>query len=824
MKKNKKDELEPEYLTRLIRGHAAKSLASSENIFSKRLNLYDFAEKNRVPVGNKKYLECLVPYAAEFGWDNDYSPESLEGYNLLKSAAQRDCQNSNYILEKVHEKGLFEGLHRDQAIEYYNKSLFLGNSLAANDLGNIYEKGRLVKRDDDKAFEFHSKYSVPLLLNRPHNSDAVENDLLTRKQYLTVADLILEAKGFDFELTDDIWSMHNVYLKKAIGKIDPYTSNLILEKLPPFNELDEIAVEALAKLAKSLYFGMGLRRNTARALLIWWRLRKISSFARKWLVIDLFKIRRRPPEILKGVKYQIANLSYDVLEDDIWLLTCLPEFDSWEKRIEILRRNADKHRSYKFKLSIVRLLIGGKSQQEMDFSIAELETLEVPFPVRHIIEDSERLEKLNVLIESVINNFAGSDSDLTFLECLFSNNTKNTVYLCDLISSSNERAVDDFYTLRVYLARSFSEPIEHLWRQREIEHQLENPNFYNKLLKSNEMDKLSKELLLSSTVDIGPDPSERDENGFPLFTRAIDRRGFWEKKTDQGWDRINSISISNKDFVVGKVTRTEKKKLPLIFKSDIELILILTLVNPEESNKKVLPPRFGLEDPFKEPINISNLTFKKKFYSPRWLGITNFGRSLYYMDTLLFINENAKRVFSTTNPTVNASSALWKTPNIWLKANQCGGVSASSVGRNAFVCNRRDPLVDINLFTFDDLSSKLNINIPIELSRFDGSEHYLNEKGAEIHRDGGRYLLRYYTVRHADVLTNGISEVYRAFPIFQRVAHLYGLYSTLNEVFTPEVRAYFVDTPLYSKLKKRRKQYIEEFNKVQEISQFVIRH
>ena len=57
----------------------------------------------------------------------------------------------------MYENGVGVERNYEKAIELYEKAIELGNSIAMNNLGNIYKSGTLVKQDYEKAIELYEK-------------------------------------------------------------------------------------------------------------------------------------------------------------------------------------------------------------------------------------------------------------------------------------------------------------------------------------------------------------------------------------------------------------------------------------------------------------------------------------------------------------------------------------------------------------------------------------------------------------------------------------------------------------------------------------------
>src|SRR5204863_1831014 len=74
-----------------------------------------------------------------------------ETYNWLLD--NQNGSNSIYLLGYFNYHGIGTSVDKQKAFEFYQKAADLGNSIAQYNLANMYRKGEVVDKDDNKAFE-----------------------------------------------------------------------------------------------------------------------------------------------------------------------------------------------------------------------------------------------------------------------------------------------------------------------------------------------------------------------------------------------------------------------------------------------------------------------------------------------------------------------------------------------------------------------------------------------------------------------------------------------------------------------------------------------
>lgn len=809
----------PDHIVRAIKARIALGRASASGNCRDRLRLFWRAAECGACLPIEDYKATLREcYRLELKDDNDLSQISDQTVELVDEAARLGCSESANLRARTIEAGFHPKCRREDALRAFEYAANLGESTAFGRIGQIHERGQLTKRNDVAAYEAFDKQVTPLLLSKPQSFRAEEiGSDADRARWLMAGNALFEGKGIDATSVMDVWNLSVVYWKRAAALSDPFTAVIEVDDLKE-RDFDETAKKALCRLARAMYFGMGLRTNKPLALMIFWRTIGSDALSQEQLTRHFRVSRHRTDSISRLVKARLRRLGGGNA------IRVLGETDS--EGFGLRRQHEAASRSEGNKPNhVLEFLLGFFDLDEPAWIPPRAEDADsFSYPTKSLLLNTERLQAVRSLLLQAASTFDDMQEDANataFAEAL---GKRSSEYVQDLVATlikigrKKERELNDFFSLRVLMAKLADEESVSLWSQDQRRYAIVSRHIWRELGIAEGYRNVAK-ALRKSTADFGPEPSGRDPLGFPILGRKKDDRDFIKRNRNPGWDRVHELKVDHSGFEVTRAARTEGKSYPLIFRRDIEVVLALAILEQNEFGDKAKVPSFSLENATDEPASQTTSLFAKKEFTPQWLSQTDYGKSLYHLDTMLFLDESLRQLVSVKTPIHSAAVAgiRMELPPVWSQAVNCGGVRASNSIRNAFIVRDRKSQHETARQTLaeqpESLGEQFHIPIPVELAHFDGSEICFDQAGKEENRDGGRHLLRYHAVRRAEVLTRGIHQVYESFPVFLRAAQLHGMYSTLREFFTAERRQALQGSELQKRLEKVRFSYASKADK-----------
>ena len=820
--------LGPAHVVQAMKARIALQKArKTQNSFEK-VQLFKQADDHGACIPPEAYKAALRDcYELELIENRDFSKLSPKSLKFIAEAADWGCAESKMLLAEVIEAGFHPNLEREISLQIFEEAADLGITSAHRAIGKIHEQGKLAQRDDEAAFDAYAQEVAGLLIPRvkkgQKSREITDED---RERFLAAGDAIFEGKGTNASSVLEIWNLSTVYWKRAAGLSDPFSAVVETADLNGKN-FDETAKMALSRLARAMYFGMGLRRNRAFALFLFWRTLKEVPLSQRFLLYHLKFIPEASEAVRSCIKGRLKKVGTGETQRALGLLFVPSERGSFVK--ERLSQSTLEPQD-----NIASFLIQLFS---LDWSeVSELIRADVerfPKPVDDLLLDQQRLRTIQSLLSDASDVFERSSNEedpLSFTDLLLSTKSEYLPLLTNALSSASsdrEEVLIDFFALRVLLAELTDEEGVHGWKEEQRRFAVTSPLTWSDLKLTGVTRKVASKVRMS-TIDFGPDPSGRDKLGFPLLGRKRDDRGFINRNRNPGWDRIHELKVSPSGFEVSRATKPNNREFPLVFRDDVEVILALAILEQNDLGEDAAVPSFSLEQSIDKDQTLATSLFQRKVFQPDWSAATNFGKSMYYFDSMLFLDSSCRHLVSNRDPLRNAAAAGVERdlPLVWMQAEHCGGVSASPSKRNAFVVTTRRPY-DEKAKTI--LSEQPNgpaefyrVPVPVELAHFDGGENYTDIQSGEERRDGGRYFLRYWAIRRVEVLTRGMKQVYESFPIYRRVAMLHGLYTTLRTFFTEERRKSLEGSELIEKLQKSRKNYIETVERSDDADRIVL--
>ncbi|MEM8497815.1 MAG: hypothetical protein AAF542_07305 [Pseudomonadota bacterium] len=824
-------EKDPGYVRRVVKGKTKLLQAESTQDILSKVSNYRIASSAGVPPKSSAIIDILEEAAAVTKTAVNTIQDAQESISYRYEASERGSPHSAKRYADLVASSRVPYLAPSQSIPNYRYAASIGDSSAYETLGEIYEQGAIVTRNDVEALRYYDRHTLPIFLNRTFEGGSVDGNVSdeARYRFLHIGDSIYEGKGFNPSNVIEVFKLANVYWKKAAGLIDPYTGSLEIGEIRKI-KFDKVASLALGRLARSVYFGFGQRQNRALAFKLWLMTLEQSELSRRYFWLYFNEFRKGSELIRQLAMRRLTRICIAV--DDVHISSKIDQLNgiSISDRLSRVSKSDEQSDTSAMLILLLKLLYPSVSDWQFDYerfiSKGYLEKTVTSFQLKALFIDSARLEYVRHIVEKLESTYSKELSAASLNEVLGNTHAIGIDTLCkylDRMSRIDEQGISDIFALRCHLAEHCEEPGRFRWGFLRRRQETRSICLFQSLgVDSRRTLAKNRKQLIKSTAEFGPDPSARDPFGFLKGERAKDHRNFVERRRNPGWDRVNKLSISTAGFKILEARRTPDKYLPLIFNTDIELLLILAILETRDCGDEVKPPSFSLEKP--EGVN-STWNFSvnhKKYLNPSWLGVTDFGKSLYYHDTLMFADHTGDQIISATDPlqTMASHGDMFSIGSIWTKAKFCGGVQASAVMRCSFHASHK--LVGASDNGKTPSPGNFTVDVPMELAHFDGSEIYFDGNGEEVHRDGGRALLRYHATRRTEVLTRGIHEVYESFPIYQRVALLHGLYATLRSYFSKDRREELEGSELIKQLEKARRRYISKFEKSNSLSQYTI--
>lgn len=817
-------------LDHLIKFFAMTQLAEIQPSDEISLKILLEAHANGFPLDAAVITDLIANIRKEENWSEQDFPVRQHVLNLLTIGMEIGCAESTTLLASYSARGLISSVSLEESVSIYHKAASQGSPQAHRHIGELWEGKFFHPRDNTNSFAAFSCFTA-----RTMDLDAKKT-----KNSAWLAEAAFVDQGFGFSSTNDLWNFSNIWKLKSLEFEDPYSKRLSEKVLTNLEGMNESQLVNLHSLAESAYFGFGFRQDKALARKIWRQMRHKSENALVSLATDAFE--RREISERNRAKYQhvvkaTIDASANLTPRSRLKLTSYSSLDSLLCDLDSYTETGSNFSS--IDAVICRLLFAREVNIDPKvFQVAlQKASLKQSSALFDILSTEERVTSLIIARNHVFDRLADNGNGVGPWKLLLHISVDDIIRLKELFCevSRDHKGLLDYLSLwsdfSLHLDARRRATIGNLTKR--IHASLVNTtDLYPNSISSNfVLQKLStilakkestaEENLINATINIGPDHNARDNLGLPTWERANDSRSWLTKnRINKGWDRILKIAIDQNRIYPMEVENPRLGKLPLVFNDDLVVIAILALIEPFEHGGDALPPSLSLEPLIGERASLKIV--RKIFSNPSWLRATSLGQSMYYADSLLFINSVGTGVFSIDDPFITpVHSDNWQTPNPWVKASNSGGVVMSR-GRNAFLVNSQLKGSDPQL-SFDSELKRIEITTPQELVHFDGSERVYDRYGIEINRDGGRHWLRYSAVRHADVLTYEFESMKQHFPVFERVAHLLGMYSTLRQAFNGK-RKNFTETKLWNNLIQEREKYVKRSAKIEKQDSFVLAH
>lgn len=293
---------------------------------------------------------------------------------------------------------------------------------------------------------------------------------------------------------------------------------------------------------------------------------------------------------------------------------------------------------------------------------------------------------------------------------------------------------------------------------------------------------LSYEDILASTFFAGPSYNPISDNGLPVL-------GVWEPPSknenqveEQTLDQGSYVPESGVVKLKGVMCNRNgtlsfdfikaSDSPALLVSEDFEIAMALAYGNPD----KPITPSLSLEAPSENGFNDEYDVFLHKLWGPKWLGYTDFGRTLYITDQLIGAICWCPKEFKVGAPNQTFHSgvsefALELTEDITLTGGR------SSAGADARVMLKPEHL---SMPHTKDRNGNIIIKIAETKMRVDGS--YIVNKGT----DGENRLLAlnddmYTQGRTVNKLTARYNDIASLMPIFARAQELMALMHSIAQ-------------------------------------------
>jgi hypothetical protein len=822
---NPKSEVSKVSGNRVLKAKASVSLSRAAESYDEALVELLNAFNLGLPAIKGEFVSVLEAKLETDGWQPEVFPDHSMVLELLVAGSVCGSPRATKLLAEYCSRGLFEPrLPREAAVSIWDESHHLGELNAKGEIGKLFEGHHFHPRDDSAAFSTFRQQLGHLFEKRGVGG----------VNYPKLAKFAEDDQGFGFGSSIETWKVANIFHQKTIGLADCYSNKLNRKAADGFEKFSQDQQKSLLYLAKASYFGLGFRKDLKTARIILHRMRALSADAFVFLYRDFSERRKIRPELRHaalrileaecqahpsnsahmrlqiGQYKQLASLVNDL--DAAYFDNSLVNKGCYLAGKLIFSETLDIHENQS---SPLREFF---AEQSKDF-------------LSQFLTDEPRLKRFLQFRDALFgHNSLEVETDVCWKRA-FHLSSQDAEWLKSELVDNNRFDADCILDFLGVLSAFFAplcprrhQRVKNISRRvcldtKEVGELFDNNTSSIRRWQNNNSKKPNSITILKSTALIGPDHNQRDEIGLPTWKRAKDTRPWLVRnRTNLGWDRVEKISFSPNGFKVLNFVASKRTELPLVFKTDLEVVAILALIEPYFEGQEVEAPSLSLEG--FQATDARRFLTKKVFENPSWIRATELGMSMYYSDTLLFIDHLGEGVFSIYDPLVTPiQSEEWAAPSAWIKASNSGGVNRN-LGRNAFVVSHQlagsaaPPVWDKKLRT-------ISIETPTELVRFDGSEFELDKEGNELNPDGGRGWLRNRYVRHADVLTHEFENVKGDFPVFDRVAHLLGLYATWRSAFDGH-REEFKDTKLWKHLISRREQYVHKAEQMKLDDQYVL--
>lgn len=821
-------------LSFIEKGYSALRSGLLESDAEERLKWLISAWNQGWPVPSAKISEAVEAVILELDWKFYELPSHSLCANLLQVGADAGSLICKEYLAHYYVRGFIKGKTRLDGTKLFVELSEKGLSTASHFVAALLEGAYEHPRDDDLAFYFFQKYL--------HQTDlALENDAQR-------ADSIFNDEGYGFVSTEELWRAANITHLKAVGYHDPYSYRIKRQDILKLNLSNSPNCNSLVFVAVSLLLGRGIRQDVCLARVLLQQISNDYPDALTWIIEDPFLDLHGDDEQTKKCLQSFRNIVLNSNAPGLYL--AFIEFETHQEWSSFLLE-LSQHEIIEHAFFMAGMLLAGR--------LKDIEDIKPEYSSAHdhsedkvIVEIMRSQERLRGLLafrlefekKILVNaNKANDEKSFSYPRLINDSHPNDLALLCELmigIGRENNEGLQDFLSAWKYFSENIpgrlKSIVSNLTRRLAAADETSCALFEVNQPKTTMAQKVRDTFsdlpanhiasVARATSNIGYDYNERSKEGLPRWTRfqpgvairAKDKRSFPDKALNSGWDEAQEVSVGREKITVLNGKKAPNGYLPFILLEDLEVLGILTLIEPHENGVDVAAPSFSLER-FEPKSGYKTKLLRKEFYNPSWLRATNLGKSMYYADTLLFIKRYGDGIFSSYDPFFTpVQSSGWQTPLPWLRADMSGGVGSN--GRNAFMIAHRLEGASKDS-QFDAKRLRLNIPSSDALPHFDGSERIMDAKGNEIHRDGYRGWLRSYYVRHADVLTRDFNSVRRAFPVFERVRLLLGLYSDLRLAFDGR-RNEFRDTPLWSRLEHKRQSYIKEAKNMERWDQYVL--
>lgn len=282
----------------------------------------------------------------------------------------------------------------------------------------------------------------------------------------------------------------------------------------------------------------------------------------------------------------------------------------------------------------------------------------------------------------------------------------------------------------------------------------------------------SFEDMSKAVSDVGPVHNYVDANGIPLpgVLREV------SSQDGKGWMSIEQINLTPDSITVEGWKNTDL--VPLIQKEDINVAIWLAFFESES----LVSPGFSLNGIGRNTPSAKeseSLRFNEKIFHPKWLGETNFGKSMFFADWLMKSFTMKDGLPSLTNPFVSGATVEgWLAPAFMIAIGDAGGVEPIverlplSTGRLEIICESvsvEKAAIDGNRHLQYRL---LDINMVV-----DSSVYTINKDGSENHSH--RRSLHTSPGERAHIIQENYEYISDIFPVFRRIKYILAMYSVL---------------------------------------------
>lgn len=755
---------------------------------------------------------------------DEIDPDLTIKYLILLDSL--DCHDILHELGLMAEKAESAILSPSDASFWYKKSFFY-NGDSAVDIARIYENGIGVDRDDRTAFQFWHRNRI----EHVHGSNFV-NEAKKPEYYLLLGQMAFFDQGYNFNSVIDCWSTARIYWLKSLNAPHPHISSVEIEEIAPSGDLTVTQADALAWLGTLRFFGLGVRKNEEEALKIW-----LASFDKSFTSRYCLRSNAIPhfrliddEEKIKLVTESLKNSP--VTEDNAesrWQAYLDDRLASNSFHSDNLLGSAEKGNQKANLVCCIISIIFRESEicgfMKPDFYVKKLSESRYIWPNKKL-SVVERISTDNFLHETeneISKIMKPDDDEIDYSRNLFSTDCNIPLSLIEKLEGGklpSSNSIITWVDFRLFLAELLDEDSVPLWSEllvrlqassealyRTIIPALSTSAHYNSTIDENELKAMSRSIgnAINST---GPDLNERDSQGFPIFRRAKNRSRWFLGRKVAAWDRVDRIAVDDRNISVSQYTVADQGFYPFISQDDIDVLAIIAWLEIGDSKNADLS--VSLENVSADDYIPFQLRFSRVEFQPaQWLWITEVGQSMYYADTLLYLDRRGQSLRSNRYPykVISRTDRKWIQPDPWRKAENAGGVRASSRGRNAFLVNhtRGETIVESN----NTIGCHI-IHIAEPLMSFDGSEEREFDSDRPPDWEGGRDMLRFYHTRHAAVLSLGQPEMERLFPVFRRVRLLFGIYAGLRKI-APSIN---VESELLRRLQRLRDNYQRQYERL----------